>query len=151
LDLCAGWRHQENLTRAATAMILTGILTGLLTGVAGFLAFLTVTAHTEKAHDLMYWHLAIQLASILIFAIVVWRRWQTVGPPTGTTRLFGVFASVLLLVGSYIGGTIVYQGGAGVNPQILSAEVREHSHGGNGHHSHSAEATQALQSDSLGP
>jgi len=145
LDLYAAWRQQESLMRAATALIFTGILTGLLTGAAGFLAFFTVAAHTENAHYLMYWHLGIQLASILIFAAVVWRRWQTIGPPTGGTRFLGIFASVLLLIGSYLGGVIVYQGGAGVNPQILSAKVREHHHGGDEHH-HSTEATQALHS-----
>jgi len=156
LDLYAWWRQQENLQRIATALMLAGIIMGLVTAAAGFLAFFTVSAHTETAHVLMYWHLGIQAASILIFAIVVRRRWNTFGSPLGSSRALEILAAVGLLVGSYIGGFIVYQGGAGVDPQILSAEVREHHHHGGGHpgdeehHEHSTEHTHAPNSDSSG-
>ena len=58
-------------------MWVAGVLSGLVTGLAGFLAFFTVpSSHTETAHDRVIWHLALALASVLLFAGVAWVRWR---------------------------------------------------------------------------
>ena len=68
LDLYAWWRGRPALTQVATGMLVAGLLTGIITALAGVLAFYTVPAHTEEAHRLMYWHIAIQVAALLLFA-----------------------------------------------------------------------------------
>ncbi|MCI0464156.1 MAG: hypothetical protein L0Z62_45055 [Gemmataceae bacterium] len=131
LDLYAWWRERPTLAQVSTGLLIAGVLTGLLTALAGLLAFFTVPAHTEEAHRLMYWHLGIQAAALLLFAWPAWERWRTwAAPPALVGRFVTCLAAVLLLIGSGIGGYIVYHGGAGIDPQLLATEVRgSHSHG----------------------
>ncbi|MBY0524735.1 MAG: hypothetical protein K2R98_15125 [Gemmataceae bacterium] len=130
LDLYAGWRAKAHLMPTATGLLVAGVLTGWVTALAGLLAFWTVPAHTGRAHDLMYWHLGIQAASLLLFAWAAWVRWRGWSvPPSIAIRAIGLVAAVLLSVGSAVGGYIVYHGGAGVDPELLAPAVRgSHSH-----------------------
>ena len=134
LDLYAWWWGKESLLPIATGLLVAGVLTGVITALSGLLSFFTVPAHTLRAHELMYWHLAIQAASLLLFAWSAWLRWRgRISSPTVGARAIGLVAAALLSVGSAIGGYIVYHGGAGVDPMILAPELRGgHSHLGQG-------------------
>jgi uncharacterized membrane protein len=118
LGLYAWWRARAALDRVATGLLIAGVALGLVTGLAGLLAMFTMPdTHTEQAHDLMLWHLGLQLAAVVLFALVAWlgwRAWQT-GPTVGV-RLLGWVAAVVLVVGSGVGGYLVYHGGAGIEP-----------------------------------
>ena len=104
-------------------------MTGVLAALAGVLAFFTVPAHTEEAHRLMYWHLGVQTAALALFAWPAWSMRRAPAGATGAARAAGWVAAVLLIVGSGIGGYVVYHGGAGVDPKLLSHELREgHAH-----------------------
>jgi uncharacterized membrane protein len=148
LDLYAGWRRRVALAQVATGLILAGVLLGLLAALAGFLAYFTAPdVHTEEAHQRVYWHLGLALASVVLFAVaglVRWRSWAEV--PSVGMRLLGVVGGGVLIAAGYLGGGIVYHGGWGVSPGILSPELREgHHHGGpqgdHGDHGHSGEST----------
>lgn len=126
LDLYAWWRGRPALAQVATGLLVAGVLTGLLAILAGVLAFFTVPAHTDEAHRLMFWHMGIQAASMLLFIPVAWKRWRNWAlPPPAASRLVAFVAALLLLVGSGLGGYIVYHGGAGIDPQLLAPELRE--------------------------
>lgn len=131
LDLYAWWRGQPSLAQVATGLLVAGVLTGVLTALAGVLAFFTVPAHTDEAHRLMYWHLAIQTTALLLFAWPAWKRWRNwTAAPSTTHRLIACIAAVLMLLGSGIGGYIVYHGGAGIDPELLSPKLLHgHAHG----------------------
>jgi uncharacterized membrane protein len=130
LDLYAWWRGRPGLAQIATGMLVAGLLTGVLAALAGVLAFFTVPAHTEEAHELMFWHMAIQATALLMFACPAWERWRNwSATPSLAGRLAGCLATVLLSVGSAIGGYIVYHGGAGVRPELLTTQVKKHGHG----------------------
>ena len=129
VDLYAWWRGRDSLVRTATGLLVAGLLAGVLTAAAGLLAFLTVPGHTEEAHRLMYWHLGIQAGALLLFAWPTWVRWRNrASPPTRAGRFVACVAAILLLVGSGVGGYIVYHGGAGIEPELLVPSLRE------GHH-----------------
>lgn len=132
LDLYAWGRGRPGAARVATGLLVAGVFTGLLTALAGLLAFFTVPAHTVEAHKLMYWHLGVQAAALLLFAGPAWARSRDLArPPSPGGRFLICVAAVVLLVGSAIGGYIVYHGGAGVEPDLLTPAVREsHSHEG---------------------
>lgn len=133
LDLYSWLRRRPDLAKVATGMLVVGVLSGILAGFAGVLAFFTVPGHTDEAHRLMFWHMGIQAAALVLFAWPAWKRWRKRElPPTIVSRLLICVAAVLLLVGSAIGGYIVYHGGAGIDPQLLAPEMRQsHPHGGN--------------------
>jgi uncharacterized membrane protein len=128
LDLYAHWRSRPSLLPTVKGLFVAGVVTGVAAALAGLLAFFTVPAHTEQAHRLMYWHLGVQTAALALFA---WPAWAIrASPPEvpGTARAAVWVAAALLVVGSAIGGYVVYHGGAGVDPELLSHELRE------GHH-----------------
>ena len=129
LDLYAWWRGRPGLAQVATGLLIVGLITGLVAALAGLVAFFTVPGHTEEAHRLMYWHLILQGVSLLLFAGPAWVRWRNwAGKPSLASRLGACFASMLLLIGSAIGGYVVYHGGAGVSEELLAPVVREHKH-----------------------
>jgi uncharacterized membrane protein len=127
VDLVGLWRTSIAIEIAATRLLLAGWVTGLLAGVAGIVAYFTLPAHTEAAHDLMYWHAGLQVGALLLLAWPIFQRCSSSTPST-VGRLL-IWSGVLaLIVGSGIGGSLVYHGGAGVDPQLLTPAVREHEH-----------------------
>lgn len=130
LLLWACWRPSEMRHRNAAGLLLAGTIFGWLAAAAGALAFFTVPAHTEEGHNLMYWHLGLGSAMLLVFAwlaVVRWRR--RTERATRIQLTAGIVGALLLSITGYLGGAIVYHHGAGVNPDILAPEIREgHSH-----------------------
>lgn len=127
LDLF-GWRRgSEATTRTATGLLVAGVLTGVAAALAGLLSFFTVPeSHTETAHVLMYWHLGIQAAALVLFGGLAWFRWRRWdAPPALAARAVGWVAAVLLIIGSAIGGYIVYHGGAGIDASIMAPHLHE--------------------------
>lgn len=135
LDLVAWFRGSVTLTRAAMWLLLAGVATGLLAMAAGVLAFYTVPAHTEEAHVMMIWHLSLAVVALVLFGgvAIVRRRGRAIAPSV-VSRTIGLVAAGLILVVGYLGGHIVYRGGAGIHPSLLAASVQEgHHHGDAGH------------------
>lgn len=128
LDLYAWWKGRADLARLATGLMAAGVLTGVVAAATGLLAFFTVPAHTAEAHRLMYWHLGLMAGAVTVFAVVTVARRRD-EPPVVWVRVAGLFGVAVLLVGAYLGGSLVYRGGAGVDPAILAPEVRAgHAH-----------------------
>lgn len=139
LDLYAWGRGRADLARAASWLMAAGAAIGAVAVATGAVAFFTVPAHTEAAHRLMYWHLGLMGAAVVGFAAVLDARARA-GRPGTAARIAGLVAAGVLIIGAYLGGTIVYRGGAGIDPKILSPEVLEsHHHGSEPHPSESEE------------
>ena len=130
LDLYARARGSVTAGQVATGLFIAGVLFGLVTGLAGFVAFFTVpAAHTETAHDRVLWHLGLALASVLLFAGVSWVRWRGWRQlPSAGSLVVSLVAAGLRGVAGYLGGQIVYHGGMGIEPDILSPRLRHHHH-----------------------
>jgi len=144
IEVFALRRSNDTLRRAAIWLLLAGVGSGWLAAAAGGLAYFTVPAHTEKGHELMYWHLGLGLTMLAIFTWVSISRWRTsiATRPQLIVELIGI---VLLVFTGHLGSSIVYRHGAGVDPRILAPEIREgHSHQ-NGH-SHQQSTTQGHDS-----
>lgn len=128
LDLYAWWRGRNDLARSATGLMAAGVVAGVAAAVTGAVAYFTVPAHTAEAHALMYWHLGLNAGTLALFAGVAWAR-RGAGPPGPRARVAGLLAAAVLAAGAYLGGRLVYRGGAGVDPAILAPEVRgSHEH-----------------------
>ncbi len=136
LDLYAWWRRRDDLVRTATGLLVAGVLAGVVAAISGLIAYNTVPAHTAEAHEMMTWHWKLQTVVMGLFIAVALMRWRMRNTRSSLlARLLGLLAAVLLVVGSYLGGQLVYRGGAGVDPELLAPAVREahHDHGGNDH------------------
>lgn len=127
-------RPSEMLHRSAAGMLLAGMILGWVAAAAGGLAYFTVPAHTEEGHELMYWHLGLGLGTLVLFTWLSIARWRRRTTATTKPQLISAMVGVVLLTFTgYVGGSIVYHHGAGIDPRILAPEIREgHSHQ-NGH------------------
>jgi uncharacterized membrane protein len=121
LDLYAWWRKSQPLGQAAGGLLFAGVLTGILTAGAGLGALYThPETLTEEAERLMTWHLWVQVAALVLFTAVAWARWRSRQAwPSPFGRLVSWVAAGTLVVGSGIGGYIVYHGGAGIEPGVI--------------------------------
>ena len=138
LSAYAARRARPDLEKTATALFLAGTGTGLLAGAAGLLAFFTVPdTHTELAHRLMYWHLGFMVGSLLLFIAVAWVRWRNWETPPGTgTQLLMWLATAVFILGTALGGHMVYHGGAGIEEDLLKPGLHEEHHPGHGGEEH---------------
>lgn len=128
LDLYSWWKARPDLSRIATGLMAAGVIAGVVAAAAGALAYFTVPAHTVEAHGLMYWHLGLMIGVLVAFAGVLYARVRN-GSPTAWVRGTGLLGAAVLLLGAYLGGNLVYRGGAGVDPALLAPELRMgHSH-----------------------
>lgn len=126
VGLYAAWRRWPELESVATGLLFTGFLFGVLTALSGVLAMYTAPDNTETAERLMPIHLWVQVAAIVLFGLACWGRWRARGRPPGAfTRLLGVVGAVVLIVGSAIGGYMVYHAGAGIESDIMAHDVHE--------------------------
>ena len=123
-----------NLFAAAVLLRLPttfGRLSALSAPVTGLLAFILVSAETAGTRTLTYAHLAVQVTAVgaLGWLAIGRRRTPTVGQPRSSTAVL-VVSALTLLIGSGIGGYIVYHGGAGIEPELLRPELRRGHHSG---------------------
>lgn len=126
LDLYARWRGRPDLAWVVNGLLVAGVLTGVLAALTGLLAFVLVE-DSEAVHRFMYWHLGFQVAALALFAWPAWVGWHNwLLPLTPGPRVAGWIGVILLMVGSGIGGYMVYHGGAGIEPRLL----KESSHHG---------------------
>jgi uncharacterized membrane protein len=134
LSAYARSRGRLDLERISTGLLIAGVVTGLLAAAAGFLAFFTVPGtHTEVAHRLMYWHLGLMAASLLLFLAVGWLRWRSWdGLATAGTQLVGWLAAVIFVIGAAVGGQIVYHGATGIEEDLVRPGLHEEHHHGHG-------------------
>ena len=132
LDLYAWWRGRPDLAWVVNGLLVAGVLTGVPAALTGLLAYFIVE-DPQGVHELMTWHLGIQAAALALFAWpawVGWRNWRV--PLTTGPRVVGWIGAVLLIVGSGLGGYMVYHTGAGIKPAILRPELFEDPKDGKG-------------------
>jgi len=143
VDLWAALRRRPGLYRVGAGLLVAGVVAAVVTAAFGLVAYFTVPAHTEEAHARMMWHGASAAVATVLFAVagaVRWRR-RDRAPGALAGGALGLGAVVLTVAG-FLGGSLVYHGGAGVDPSLLSAEL-QHSHG----HAHGRRAPAHRHSD----
>jgi len=142
IGVAADWlgRRRASFTRPAAGLLVAGVIFGWPAAASGLLSFYTVPAHTDEAHTLMWWHLGFAVAALLLFTVLCVKRWRARESSSGGWLLAAeVLAALLLLVTGYLGGVIVYHGGAGAAPHLLSPEI-QHRHSHDGAHDHQGQA-----------
>ena len=64
------------------------------------------------------------VAAVVLFTVVCFVRWQHPSVVSPLIRGLGLVAVVIMALGSYIGGGLVYHGGLGIDPAILKPGLR---------------------------
>jgi uncharacterized membrane protein len=124
VDVYGALRRRAALASVAKGLLAAGFVTGLLAMAAGWLAFFTVPAHTERAHELMLWHAGLGALGLVLAGFALFLR-RGPAPPPPSSRALTVLAAILVVVGGHLGGYLVFRGAAGVDPELLAPEIRE--------------------------
>ncbi len=118
-------QSSEAALATATYLLITGLATGVIAAGAGVIAYYTVPGnHTAAAHHRVYWHIWTVVVSVVLFTVVCLVRWQHPSVVSPLIRGLGIVAMVILALGAYIGGDLVYHGGLGIDPVILKPGLR---------------------------
>ena len=118
-------QSSEAAVATATYLLIAGLATGVIAAVAGVIAYYTVPGnHTAEAHQRVYWHIWTIVTAVALFAVVCFVRWQHPSVVSLLIRGLGVVAVVIMAIGAYIGGDLVYHGGLGIDPTILKPGLR---------------------------
>ena len=116
LDILAWFFQEPALVKAAFYDIAVGSAGGLLAALTGFVDYFGMIPGSRK-HAVTTWHWLIQVSVLGIFLLSLVLRWPLLGVPQ--TPLPIVLLSAIgvlgLLVGSYLGGELVYRMGMRVS------------------------------------
>jgi len=117
-------RSSETAVATATYLLIAGLGTGAIAA-AGVVAYYTVPGnHTAEAHQRIYWHIWAIVTAVVLFMVVCFVRWQHPSVASPLIRGLGLVAVVIMGIGAYIGGNLVYHGGLGIDPAILKPGLR---------------------------
>lgn len=111
LIVAAGWRTPWH--EVAFYTMVGGTVGALLAAVPGLIDFLSIT--DNESRSIAFYHLIVNLAATLIFGINLYLRATTdAGPflPLGLS----IAGIVLIGVGGWLGGELVYVHGMGIEP-----------------------------------
>lgn len=119
---------QSPLHQVARTIASWGVALGWVAACAGVVAWLTLPTHTEAVHTLMFLHGGLALGGLIACtAGVLFGRRQRSAP----ALWLGLAGATLIAAAGFVGGSMVYRGGAGISPD--RAELAPEGH----HHSHS--------------
>lgn len=132
LDLIALRRAEAG--RWATGFAVAGSVTGVAAVAAGFLAWWTIPGHTDGAHALMTWHIVVQSIAIGLFGVRAILGWRApTRAPGMPARVIGWLGAAALVVGSTLGGHLVFRHGVGVTAAQQVPSGHDHAGGGHAH------------------
>lgn len=118
-------QNSEIAVAMATYLLIAGLATGVIAAGAGIIAYYTVPGnHTAEAHQRVYWHIWTIVAAVALLAVVCFVRWQHPSVVSPLIRGLGLVAVMITALGAYIGGSLVYHGGLGIDPTILKPGLR---------------------------
>jgi len=127
LDVVAVWRRRDQAAKVAMGLLVAGELTAIVAAGAGILAYFTIPAHTAEAHLHLLIHPTLAVSSVLLYAIVAFRRRKTPGTiPGGGLVVVSLVAASLLIAAGALGGRLVFHDGVGVAPQSRDALDAHH-------------------------
>ena len=85
------------------------MLTGLAAGVPGFIDYLYVVPPKSSAGRRATIHMLVNVSALVLMVIGMWFRDWDLFRPTWTTVLFELLSLVLVSIGGWLGGTLVYR------------------------------------------
>lgn len=120
LDLYAIGCRRPDLVPVASRLLIAGLITGFLAVGSGLVAYGTVPTHTDESHRRMLWHLGAAVVTLAVFMLGILGRSVAAPRVPRWTRVVTIAGSLVLLVTAYLGGTLVFKYGTGVDPSLLS-------------------------------
>lgn len=101
---------------ATLPVLVIGVAGGLIAAIPGLIDFFAL-AEAHGAKRVGWWHAGLNVLAVVVFAYNAWWRWQAVAPPAEGAHLgfwLTLGGAALIAVSGWLGGTMVYRHGIGV-------------------------------------
>lgn len=126
-DLLGSAFKRDSLKAAGFWTLIGGVLGSILAVASGLIAEDRI-AHSEVVHQIMERHETWAISVSIAFALLaVWRLWRRGALPRAERPVYLILASVgalAILYTAHLGGTMVYQHGAGVPTAAMEQEIK---------------------------
>ena len=120
-DAVGVWLNRPALWTTGAHLALAGVLTGLFAAIPGFIDYVYTVPPNSTGKKRATKHMALNLTAIALFALVWWLRGAAGVQPD--LLLVGIegFATIALLSGGWMGGTLVSRNQISVDHRYASA------------------------------
>jgi nitrite reductase/ring-hydroxylating ferredoxin subunit/uncharacterized membrane protein len=109
------------LWATATYATLAGVVTALVAAVPGFVDYVYVLPPRSSGRRRATKHMLVNLGAVALFALAGWIRGGPEIPPDPALLVIEGAGVVLLMIGGWMGGTLVYRNLAGVDMRYADA------------------------------
>ena len=120
-DVIGLFNWSPPLWTVAAYMLAAGIATGLLAAIPGLIDYFTTVPPNSSAKVRATKHLVVNVSAIGLFAAALWMRGGMAAVPAGATVALEVAGIVLLMIGGWMGGTLVFRNQIGVDIRYANA------------------------------
>lgn len=120
-DVAGLFIWSPSLWTTAAYMLAAGIATGLLAAVPGLIDYLNTVPPDSSAKARATKHMLVNVSAIALFAAALWMRGGMTAVPAGATVALEVAGVLLLSIGGWMGGTLVYRNQIGVDMRYANA------------------------------
>ncbi len=118
-DIASRVTTSEALYTTAQHCLLTGIVTGLVAAVPGLVDFMTIIPSNSRAKRKARAHMIVNISALILFAISLFVRPMFVDR-TVVSMLPAYLGLVTMMIGGWLGGSLVYEERIGVNEPITT-------------------------------
>jgi nitrite reductase/ring-hydroxylating ferredoxin subunit/uncharacterized membrane protein len=117
-----GYLHPlPGLWAAATYATMAGLAMGLLAAVPGVIDYFYVVPPRSSGRRRATWHALVNVGALAVFGLALWIRGGPEIPPDPALLAIEGFGVVLLAMGGWMGGTLVYRNIIGVDMRYAGA------------------------------
>jgi uncharacterized membrane protein/nitrite reductase/ring-hydroxylating ferredoxin subunit len=109
------------LWAAATYATMAGVAMALVAAVPGLIDYLYVVPPRSSARRRATWHAVANVGALAVFALALWIRGGPEIPPDPALLVIEAAGVVLLTMGGWMGGTLVYRNEIGVDRRYARA------------------------------
>jgi nitrite reductase/ring-hydroxylating ferredoxin subunit/uncharacterized membrane protein len=118
----AGWLlDREMLWTFGAYLAAAGIITGLAAAVPGFIDYVWTVPPRSSGKKRATVHMAVNVTTILLFALAWWVRGEAAARPGLEVLAMEAAGVILLTVGGWLGGTLVYRNFVGPEHRYAGA------------------------------
>jgi nitrite reductase/ring-hydroxylating ferredoxin subunit/uncharacterized membrane protein len=120
-DLAGSWLNAPALWTTAAHLGLAGVLTGVIAAIPGIIDFVYTVPPNSSGKKRAIRHMLSMGSAIALFAVARWLRGDAANPPSTVILAIEGLGTTALMVGGWLGGTLVSRNQVSVDHRYANA------------------------------
>ena len=120
-DVAGRVTGNSSLWTTGSHLSIAGVIAALVAAVPGIIDYLTVIPPNSSGKKRATWHMVVNLAVVALFLAAWLLRGEATTPPSNAILALELVAAALLMVGGWMGGTLVHRNQIGVDHRYAHA------------------------------